>query len=195
MKRMIHTLLAAAVLVSAMTCTAFAATPDFTTDIDGTVVCPDTENDPETFVASYDGANVGSQYVVLVVKTEEDGSYNLANADNILYIDQKEATSGTISFDIKPMAVENSIVILGGGSEPVELGSLIKQAPPYVPGDVNADTFILADDAYMALQASVGNLALDATQTLAADVTGDTYVLADDAYLILQYSVGNITEF
>jgi len=197
MKRMIHALLAAAVLVSAMTCTAFAATEGFTEDKAGTVTCPDTENDPETFVASYDQAVVGKQYVLLVVKADENGEYgnNLANADNILYIDQKEATSSTITFDVKPMAVDNSVVILGGGSEPVELGSLIKQVPPYVLGNVNGDKnnddedIINTADALLILQYVVELITLDDTQMLAADVNHDGTVNTADALRILQYQV------
>ena len=199
MKRMIHSLLAAAVLVSAMTCTAFAGnyTMDKTDDPSAYVGSVETTDSGKSYTVSYDGATDGNQYVVLVVKKGANGTYDASKAENILYINQAAASGSTITFEgLIPMTTANAVVLLGGvfdGQEsPIILGEL---KVPYILGDVNADTFVLADDAYMALQASVGNLALDATQTLAADVNLDTMVLADDAYMILQYSVGNITEF
>ena len=62
-------------------------------------------------------------------------------------------------------------------------------------GDVNGDGFIKADDALLALQASVGKVTLTQKQTLAADVDNNPNVTANDALLILQYSVGKLTVF
>lgn len=191
MKRMIRVLLAAAVLVTSLTCSAFAATPDYTTDISGTV---DYDATTGTYSASCTGLTSGKQYVLLVAEGTPD-SYTITQ-DSILYIDQA-GSDGSISFPaFIPKNIADSVVLLGGefadGSSPKVLGTIISQ---YTLGDVNDDGFVLADDAYMALQASVGNLTLDSMQTKAADVTRDTLVLADDAYLILQYSVGNVTEF
>lgn len=148
MKRMIHALLAAAVLVSAMTCTAFAATDGYTADEAGVVVC----NDIETldYVASYDKAVAGNQYVLLVVKPDEDGSRNLSKAENILYIDQKQADGTDISFNVLPVAekVAYSEVLLGGtfadGESPKTLGYLLTPAekepePDRIKGDFNGN--------------------------------------------------------
>lgn len=200
MKRMIHALLAAAVLVSAMTCTVFAGdyTMDKTDDAAKYVGSVTTTDNGKSYTVSYDKATPDNQYALLIVKLEANGTYDASKAENILYINQDGAASDkTITFEgLIPMTSANAIVLLGGvfdGEEsPVILGEL---KVPYILGDINSDTFVLADDAYMALQASVGNMELDATQALAADVNLDTFVLADDAYMILQYSVGNITEF
>lgn len=62
-------------------------------------------------------------------------------------------------------------------------------------GDVSGDGFIKADDALLALQASVGKITLSKKQTLAADVDNSSNITATDALLILQYSVGKLTVF
>ncbi|MCR5782245.1 MAG: chitobiase/beta-hexosaminidase C-terminal domain-containing protein [Clostridia bacterium] len=58
----------------------------------------------------------------------------------------------------------------------------------YIPGDVNGDSRVLADDARLALRASAGLTTLDGRQTKAADADGSGSVLADDARQILRYS-------
>lgn len=148
MKRMIHTLMAAAVLVSAMTCTAFAATEGYTEDKVGVVDCTNTET--LDYTASYDQAIAGNQYVLLVVKPDEDGSRDLSKAENILYIDQKQADSADISFTVLPVAekVAYSEVLLGGtfadGVSPKTLGYLLTPSeeepePERIKGDFNGD--------------------------------------------------------
>lgn len=62
-------------------------------------------------------------------------------------------------------------------------------------GDVSGDGFVKADDALLALQASVGKITLTQKQTLAADVDNNSNITATDALLILQYSVGKLTVF
>lgn len=62
-----------------------------------------------------------------------------------------------------------------------------------LPGDINADGNIDAQDALMALQHSVGVIRLEVFD--AADVDGSGLVDAADALLILQKSVGLIAEF
>ncbi len=196
MKRMIHSLLAAAILVSAMTCTAFAATTDYTTDIDGTVNCTNPDGNADTFTASYGSAVAGNQYVVLVVKGES-GNYNAAKAENILYIDQKAADSSTIEFDVKPMAVDNSVVLLGGtfadGQSPKELGTLIKQIPPYVLGDIDNDGLFTVLDAIATLRMAAG-VAGDGeyteAQLAAADMDGDGLYTVLDAIAVLRLAAG-----
>ena len=118
MKRMIHSLLAAAVLVSAMTCTVFAGdyTMDKTDDAAAYVGSVVTNDEGKSYTVSYDGATADNQYVVLVVKKEADGSYNAADEANILYINQAAAASnGTITFEgLIPMTNTNAVVLLGG---------------------------------------------------------------------------------
>ena len=71
----------------------------------------------------------------------------------------------------------------------VEMGSTIpKLGKTIIPGDVNGDGEILANDARLALRASAKLETLDETQTKAADVNEDGKVLADDARQILRFS-------
>ena len=207
MKRMIHSLLAAAVLVSAMTCTAFAATTDYSVDstspeADKTMDAPYVGEivpsaDGKSFTVSYDGAKSGEQYVLLIVKLNSDGTYNAADENNIIYINQDAAASdGTITFeDLIPMTSANAVVLLGGVfdgdvTSPVVLGEL---KVPYVPGDVTSDGEISIADAIKLLQyvAGVPGATMSATELLAADVD-DSFVGINisDAVLLLQYVAG-----
>lgn len=198
MKRMIHSLLAAAVLVSAMTCTVFAGdyTKDKTDDAAAYVGSVVTNDEGKSYTVSYDGATADNQYVVLVVKKAADGSYNAADEANILYINQAAAASnGTITFEgLIPMTNANAVVLLGGvfaGQEsPIILGELVV---PFTLGDVVEDGEILADDALRALQIAIGAIQdYTPNQYQAADVVTDGEVLADDALRILQYAIGAI---
>ena len=195
MKRMIHALLAAAVLVSAMTCTAFAATEGITTDIEGVVDCVNPTTDVDEFTAKYSGVVSGEQYVLLVVKTESDGTYNASKAENILYIDQKAATGTDISFDILPISVDDSIVLLGGtftsGSSPKKLGTLIAQG---MLGDVDNNKSVQILDAQMALQLALGKTIPSANVKM-ADVDGVNGVKIVDAQRILRYALGDKSAF
>lgn len=64
-----------------------------------------------------------------------------------------------------------------------------------MPGDVNGDGDVLANDARLALRASAKLETLDAAQTEAADVDGDGRVLANDARQILRFSAKLQNEF
>ena len=194
MKRLIHSLLAAAVLVSAMTCTAFAgdysADQNDSNDFVGTIV---TNDEGKSYTVSYDGATDGNQYVVLVVKKDADGTYDASKAANILYINQAAAADGKITFsNVIPMTSANAVVLLGGvfdGEEsPVILGEL---KVPFVLGNVNEDeeNTINTADALLILQHVVELATLSDTQLLAADVNGDGVANTADAIRILQYQV------
>lgn len=192
MKRMIRALIAAAVLVSSLTCSAFAATKDYTTDINGTVNY-DTANG--TYSASCTGLTSGKQYVLLVAEGTPD---NYAITENsILYIDQA-GSDGSISFPaFIPKNIADSVVLLGGefadGSSPKVLGTIKSQ---YMLGDVDLDGSVMPNDAYTTLQMYVGLLTnYTNAQFMAADVDFDSQVMPNDAYKILQYYVGLITEF
>ena len=168
MKRMIRALLAAAVLVSSLTVSAFAATDGYTTDIDGTVTCADGK-----YTASYTGAEAGSQYVLLVVEgTPEDYSVSQAS---ILYINQVAAdANGVVTFsDFIPMNVANSVVLLGGyfsDGSPKVLGTILSQ---YTLGDVNDDGRINGLDTTKLMRSLARLETLDSTQSKAADVNQD----------------------
>lgn len=191
MKRMIRALIAAAVLVSTLTCSALAATPDYTTDVDGTVTY---DAAAETYSASYTGAIAGEQYVLLVANGTPD-SYTVAQ-DTIQYIDQA-AADGTVSFEgFIPMSVTDSVVLLGGkfedGQSPKILGTIISQ---YMLGDVDENEEITADDALQALQIALEIFEPTDSQFKSADVDCSGEVTADDALRILQYALDIIDEF
>lgn len=124
MKRWTRIGLCLGVLTAALTCSALAATPDYTTDGAGTVTCTD-----GTYTASYANAISGNQYVILVVKGTVN-QYSVSE-DTIMYIDQKAAEGDTISFDFIPRNTPDCVVLLGGefvdGLSPKVLGTLIGQ--------------------------------------------------------------------
>jgi len=187
MKRMIRALVAAAVLVSSLTVSAFAATDGYTT---GSV-----DHANGKYSASYTDAEAGEQYVLLVVKGSPD-DYSVTE-DSILYINQTAAdANGTVTFaDFIPMKVADSVALLGGyfaDGSPKVLGTILSQ---YTPGDLDEDDGVTADDALIALQLALGIVDPVNSQLQAGDVDGSGDVTADDALLILQYALGIISEF
>ena len=124
MKKWIRLGLCLGVLTAALTCSALAATPDYTTDSAGTVTYAEGK-----YTASYANATSGNQYVILVVKGSAD-DYSISE-NTIMYIDQKAAESETISFDFIPKSTPDCVVLLGGefsdGQSPKVLGALIGQ--------------------------------------------------------------------
>lgn len=124
MKKFFKVLFSVGVL-SALLCTsAFAATGGYTTDKDGIVNYND-----GTYTAQYTGVQDGKQYVLLVVKGT-DGNYSVSE-DTIMYIDQQEASNGSVSFDFIPKSTPGCVVLLGGeftnGTSPKTLGTLTSQ--------------------------------------------------------------------
>ncbi|MBR0509637.1 MAG: leucine-rich repeat protein, partial [Clostridia bacterium] len=129
-------------------------------------------------------AVIGDAYILYAVKN--DKAADLLSADNLLYVEQKTAESETLSFTVLPKgnAKDYKIVV-----RHARLGS--PAAPSYVPGDVNADGDIGADDARLALRRSVDleDYPEGSAAFLACDVNHDGSVGADDARLILRASV------
>ncbi|MCR5783373.1 MAG: carboxypeptidase regulatory-like domain-containing protein [Clostridia bacterium] len=118
----------------------------------------------------------GNEYIFVCVK---DADADLLADGNLLYIDQKTAENGTIEFTYK---AENGTELFFGvfvGDEP---------AGDYIPGDIDGNGQILADDARLALRSSAKLEELTVSQALAADVDGNGQVLADDARQILRFS-------
>ena len=190
MKRMIRALIAAAVLVTSLTCSAFAATKDYTTDINGTVNY-DTANG--TYSASCTGLTSGKQYVLLVAEGTPD---NYAITENsILYIDQA-GSDGSISFPaFIPKNIADSVVLLGGefadGSSPKVLGTIVSQ---YTLGDVNDDGRVNGLDTTMLMRA-LGRLeTLTGNQEKAADVTKDGRVNGLDTTKLMRV-LGRLESF
>jgi hypothetical protein len=68
----------------------------------------------------------------------------------------------------------------------------IIELPAIVPGDINTDGQITAQDASLVLQAVAGKITLSDTQISVADVNDDGQITAQDASLILQKVAGKI---
>ena len=187
MKRMIRALIAAAVLVTSLTCSAFAATKDYTTDINGTVNY-DTANG--TYSASCTGLTSGKQYVLLVAEGTPD---NYAITENsILYIDQA-GSDGSISFPaFIPKNIADSVVLLGGefadGSSPKVLGTILSQG---ILGDVTLDGSVNIKDSVRLLRHVAGVEPLtDSVALKMADVNEDTAVNIKDSVRLLRHVAG-----
>ena len=76
-----------------------------------------------------------------------------------------------------------------------ETETIPKSADDYMPGDVDGNGQVLANDARLALRASAKLETLDERQKNAADVDGSGDVLADDARQILRFSAKLQNEF
>lgn len=218
MKRLLRSLLLAAVLTAALCVGALAAEPTAAgiyavTGGEGVTLTPQTANqsainastqgdysdyyvDAVRFGVEKDGLTEGTQYLLLVVKGAEAPSEK-----NIVYIDQQAADSnGKVNFNAYPSSLtkDNYRVYVVGENSAYSQGTptaRFSYYQPYTLGDVNGDGRILSNDALCALQISVGLGTWTETQRLAADVNLDSKVLSNDALFILQRSVGLPTVF
>ena len=185
MKKMIRLGLCLGLLSAALTCTALAATPSYTTDKDGTVTYQDGK-----YSASYADAQVGKQYVLLVVEGTVDSEgaapYSVTE-DTIVYIDQQQATETGVSFNNWiPMRTPDCVVLLGGVFEegvdsPLVLGTLKGQGVS-VSGRVTTTASSIGN-ATVTLYKSDGTFVLAAT----ADNFGEfvlTSVPVGEKYLL-----------
>lgn len=218
MKRLLRSLLLAAVLTAALCVGALAAEPTAAgiyavTGGEGVTLTPQTANqrvinastqgdysdyyvDAVRFGVEKDGLTVDAQYLLLVVK-----GTGAPNEENIVYIDQKAAGSdGKVSFNAYPSSLTKDnyrVYVVGQGSSyslenPTASFSYYQ---PYTLGDVNGDGEIDSLDALDILQHAVGKTPLTGTKLLAADVNGDKEIDSLDALAILQYAVGRISSF
>lgn len=218
MKRLLRSLLLAAVLTAALCVGALAAEPTVAgiydvTGGEGVTLTPQEANKSEitdTTQGDYSnyyanavrfgvvktGLTVDAQYLLLVVKGTEAPSEK-----NIVYIDQQAADSnGKVSFNAYPSSLTKDnyrVYVVGQGSsysleKPTASFSYYQ---PYTLGDVNGDGEIDSLDALDILQHAVGKTPLTGTKLLAADVNGDKEIDSLDALAILQYAVGRISSF
>lgn len=181
MKKGFKFVLSAGVL-SALLCTgAFAATPDFTTDINGTV-----NYNEGTYTAICDtGITSGNQYVLLVIKGTQD-NYSISE-NTIMYIDQKAASGNSVSFDFIPKNTPECVVLLGGeftdGTSPKTLGTLTSQGPA-IDGDINEDNSVNAADLGI-LISDFGSSQSNPPENVNSDINGDTSVNVADLSLLI----------
>ena len=158
----------------------------------------------EKLALTYSRATANAYYLAVVI--EADANYVIGTkppdptGDNLTYIDQQTATSGTgggtVSFTLFPKEIKAGktyLICLSGNGQALETVGSFKyfEYVPYTLGDIDADGDITALDALMALQIAGALYNPTENEYLAANVDRDDSVTAIDALMILQYA-GNI---
>ena len=216
MKRLLRSLLLAAVLTAALCVGALAAEPMVAgiydvTGGEGVTLTPQTANQSaitaetqESYGAYYanavrfgvvkDNLTGGAQYLLLVVKGTE-----APNEKNIVYINQQAADSnGKVSFNAYPSSLtkDNYRVYVVGEGSPFNTASptaSFSYYQPYTLGDVNGDGEIDVRDVAAILNYVVKNVTLTGSDYEAANVVRDEMVDIRDAAKLLNYIVKNIS--
>lgn len=199
MKHWLRLALCGGALAALLTCGAAAATDDYTTDVAGTVTYSE-ENGKYT--ASYDGAQNGNQYAILVVKGTPE-SYSISE-DTIMYIDQMAADSSGVSFDFIPRSTPDCVVLLGGDfgttESPVVLGTLVGKGTT-LTGEVSLGA-TRTPGTHNGVQITLTDKSSSTTYTATSDENGDyeitsvpdgTYTLHIEKPGFLQYTKNTVT--
>lgn len=214
MKRLMRSLLLAAVLCTVLCVGALAAdsepvkggiygitgsvtlTPDtvaMTQTVDGKEYTDYYANAVKFGVAA-NSLEDNQQYLLLVLKGE-----GVPTAENIAYIDQAAAQNGSVSFTAYPKELTKGtyhVYLVGAGKTFAESKVATFQCDQrYTLGDVNEDGTIDSVDALKILQNWVGKIDLKSNQKLAADVNKDNAIDSVDALKILQLWIGKISSF
>ena len=213
MKRLMRSLLLAAVLCTVLCVGALAADSEPVKGgiygITGSAtLTPDTAATTQTvdgkeysdyyanavkFDVTASGLEADQQYLLLVIKGE-----GVPTADNIAYIDQMAATTTGVDFTAYPKELTKGtyyVYLVGAGKTFAESKVATFQCDQrYTLGDVDDDAGITANDALCALMMSVdkapaGSDGWTDIQRMAADVDGVAGVSANDALWILEASV------
>ena len=222
MKKLLRSLLLAAVLTTVLCVGALAADGDPTVDgiynvnaeaadtltpQDASGMAVSATNEGGAYSAFYKGAvklsvdvsglQNGEQYLLLIVKNGTNGALT---GDSIYYIAQAAATDGKVAFTAYPKTMSSgsyTVYLTGGGrtiSSSARVGSF-DYYQAYTLGDVNEDGTIDSVDALKILQNWVGKIDLKSNQKLAADVNKDNAIDSVDALKILQLWIGKISSF
>lgn len=209
MKRLLRSLLLAAVLTAALCVGALAAEPTVAgiygvTDGNGVTLTPQEANESaitaeaqESYGAYYanavrfgvvkDNLTSGAQYLLLVVKGIEAPSEK-----NIVYIDQRAADSdGKVSFNAYPSSLtkDDYRVYVVGENSAYSQGTptaSFSYYQPYKLGDADGNNSISVNDALFVLQAVAHSRTLEGTAKLAADADKNGNISVNDALFILQ---------
>ena len=222
MKKLLRSLLLAAVLTTVLCVGALAADGDPTVDgiYNVNVEAADTLTPQDAsgtavsvtdkggnYSAFYEGAvklsvdvsglKTGEQYLLLIVKKGTDGALT---GDSIYYIAQAAATDGKVAFTAYPKTMSSGsyTVYLTGGGRTISSGAKVGSFDyyqAYTLGDVNGDGGITTTDARLILQYIVGSAQFKEWQKLAADVNKKDGINVTDARLILKYVIGDIRTF
>lgn len=219
MKKLLRSLLLAAVLTTVLCVGALAAdggpTVDGIYNVTGNTLTPQDASGTAVSVtdkggaysAFYKGAvklsvdvsdlQNGEQYLLLIVKDGTDGALT---GDSIYYIAQAAATDGKVAFTAYPKTMSSGsyTVYLTGGGRTISSGAKVGSFDyyqAYTLGDVNGDGGITTTDARLILQYIVGSAQFKEWQKLAADVNKKDGINVTDARLILKYVIGDIRTF
>lgn len=158
-----------------------------------------TDEDGEKLTVTYTDVDViveGGFYMVLVVRGSED-AYTI-DKNSILFIDQVVGDdSGSITFEVFPSCIEDSVILISGVGLSGERGPLLAAIidSKYILGDVNGDGYVDTFDAIVILQSAASLRTLTDDEKQAANVSGDDYVDTFDAIKILQLVAGLIDSF
>ncbi len=222
MKKLLRSLLLAAVLTTVLCVGALAADGDPTVDgiynvnveaadtltpQDASGMAVSATNEGGAYSAFYKGAvklsvdvsnlQNGEQYLLLIVKNGTNGALT---GDSIYYIAQAAATDGKVAFPAYPKTMSSGsyTVYLTGGGRTISSGAKVGSFDyyqAYTLGDVNGDGGITTTDARLILQYIVGSAQFKEWQKLAADVNKKDGINVTDARLILKYVIGDIRTF
>ena len=205
MKRKLSALLLAALLLVSLSMTALAAdTPTYgaynVKAESGYTLTPDGTADgsfyanASAFTLSCPAGTSGEQTLVLLLA----GDSSVPTADNLQYIDQ-QASDGSISFTLKPKALENGktyrVYVSTQSKAPTEAASFSYGAKPvYKIGDVDDSGNVDIVDVAVLLNYLAKKQTLTEKNLLAADVAAPKgQVDIVDAAQILNYIVGKAT--
>lgn len=127
MKKWFQLILCLALVVSVLTCTALALTPENVVAGDGITCTVDGDKVTGFTVTCNTDLVSGNEYVLMIVKTEQQADTPAAlleavkansdwavGAETILYIDQVANASGVSYQNFLPKSITNSVVLLGG---------------------------------------------------------------------------------
>lgn len=183
MKKLLRSLLLAAVLTTVLCVGALAAdggpTVDGIYNLQGNALKPLDADDTAVFVtdkggdysAFYEGAvklsvevsglTDGEQYLLLIVKKGTSGALT---GDSIYYIAQTAATDGKATFTAYPKTMSSGsyTVYLTGGGRTISSGAVgsFDYYQAYTLGDVDSDGYWTANDSLYTLQIAVNKLVL-----------------------------------
>lgn len=196
MKKWITCFFTVCLLAVALSVTAFAAGTVQETSTVGTSGAMLAKSGEDKVAVTYSSAESGKEYLVLATNKKVTPA-NL-KAEDIVYIDQKTAGSGGVSFTVYPKELKTGTYFVymssnasGGITVLQQVGTYTAEGPAYTLGDVNANGSVDTTDAVWVLQNYVGSRQLDDTQKLAADVNVDNTIDTTDAVWILQRYVGS----
>lgn len=166
--------------------------------VGNTVTLAADQNNPDKLNVTYAGATANSEYVVFATS---GGASELPTESNLIYIDQKTAPSGGVTFGVYPKALTNgtyqvwmsSNAASGIGSQRAQnIGNFTYATtkPAYTLGDVDENGNITANDAVLVLEMYVGTRVSTDQAKLAGDADGNGKITANDAVYILEAYVG-----